>query len=72
MYTSRTATSEWGEPTRIFSDTLPVRAPELARTASGDLVLLFSERVGMKGPFRPIFASALSYLREGRACGPSR
>jgi hypothetical protein len=67
VYTSRSATSQWQKPVRIFGDTVSARAPELAITASGDVVLLLSKLLGMDGGL-PKFASAVSYLHAGTAC----
>lgn len=70
VYTSRTRTTQWSAPVRLFGDKLSVRAPALAKISSGDLVLLFSERIGVNDRF-PIFASAVSFLRDTEACTPS-
>ena len=70
VYTSRTATSQWQKPVRIFGDTVSARAPELAKAASGNVVLLLSKLIGMNGQY-PKFASAVSYLHAGRECAPT-
>jgi hypothetical protein len=66
-HASRTATGSWSRTARLFGDTLRARAPELATTASGEPVLVFATYLGMNGKY-PVFASAVSYLRDGRAC----
>jgi hypothetical protein len=70
-YTTRSANSGWSEPTVLFGDTVAVRQPELTITSTGELVLLFGKRLGMRGKY-PWHGSAVSYLRPGRDCVGAR
>lgn len=71
VYTSRTATSPWRKPVHIFGDTLSARAPEMATSTSGEVVLLLSKAI-VKAEQCPKFASAVSYLRAETACTRER
>lgn len=67
FYTSRGPGTSWSKPIRIFGDTLSGRMPEVTRTASGDLLLLFAEGLNKTGKLGH-FSSAVSYLFDRRSC----
>lgn len=69
-HTVRPAGGDWSEPAILFGDTTSARHPELTITKAGELVLLFSQYLGMRGE-HPWFASAISRLRPGRDCAVS-
>ena len=66
-YTTRSADSGWSEPTILFEGTAIGSTPELTITRTGELVLLFKQRLGTRGD-SSWWASAVSRLRPGRDC----
>lgn len=59
--------SMWSEPKPIFNDTVSTRMPELIKTETGKILLVFGLRMSKDGPFGQ-FQTAYSTLVSRRAC----